>query len=210
MHPKATVRKVRALLSLRKLVIAHYAVFSHGLQALPNEAQCLFLRLFLRKGPWFRLDTLSYSELTDVTASAQQLCEAGMAIPLYSFTAQSTQPSPSVAVATDAQGGEAGGCSLAAAEGCSAQLVCGVAEALTVAELQLLLGKLDLTGQGKTAGISKGQVLQLLKGGLEQAKALASEVHSQWTSVLSLACCCIQERSIANNHKVTLSTVIAT
>lgn len=183
---------------------------SPAVQALPDEAQCLFLRLFLRKGPWFRLNTLAYSELTDIPTSAHQLCHAGMATPLYSASLPDTSPaipsgrasqaaavnspagpaedtSPSAANSTGFgdQCSDAVGCRLAEAASCPGQLVCEVAEALTVAELQLLMSKLELGVQGRSTGISKGQMLQLLKAGLEKVQGLSAEVGSCQNAVLS-------------------------
>lgn len=168
---------------------------SFMLQALADEAQCLFLRLFLRKGPWFRSNTLSYSELTDIPRSAQQLCQAGMATSLYSFApgqgashvithielspaAADSTPAAASRVTADEQSREATGCCLTEAASCSAQLVGEVADALTVAELQPLIGKLELGSQGRVSGISKGQMLQLLKAGLEKAADSPAEVGS--------------------------------
>lgn len=70
-------------------------------------------------------------------------------------------------------------CSLADAESCSGQSVCEVAEALTVADLQQLMVQLELGPQGRVKGISKGQMLQLLKGGLEKANTSGAEVMIQ-------------------------------
>ena len=39
----------------------------------------LFLRLFLRSGPWFRLASLSYSEVASVPAAAADIQAAGLA-----------------------------------------------------------------------------------------------------------------------------------
>ena len=221
-----------------------------ALQALDDETQCLFLRLFLRKGPWFRLDTLSYSELTNTTASAQELCQAELATALYPFAAHNptpaasakadpdtetaqavaknaanaiditvTQPDSETAVRTSgsensvkAQDSEAvvthaaasavpaleessdqnPACSASAASNCPLQLVFEVAEALTVPELQLLLGKLELTCQGRATGISKGQMLQLLQSGLEQVRDAQHEVtaHSLFLGCLLLCSFC--------------------
>ena len=183
------------------------------LQALTDEAQCLFLRLFLRKGPWFRLNTLAYSELTDIPMSAQQLCQAGVATPLYPNPASSTNTaaktgtlpqtaaaagSPAgpgactsqaagLSIGSDEQSRQGTPCSLVQAASCSAQLVFEVAETLTVAELQLLMGKLEVGTQGRTMGISKGQMLQLLKAGLEKVEGSAAEVS---LSSLFCALCC--------------------
>jgi len=189
------------------------------LQALTDEAQCLFLRLFLRKGPWFRLNTLAYSELTDIPMSAEQLCQAGMATPLYSNPASSTSiaaktGSPPQTAAAAAAGSPSGPgtcknqaavlsigcdeqtmqgtpCSLVQAASCSAQLVFEAAEMLTVAELQLLMGKLEVGTQGRNTGISKGQMLQLLKAGLEKVEGSAAEVS---LSSLCHALCCHSSR----------------
>lgn len=161
-------------------------------QGLGDEAQCLFLRLFLRKGPWFRLDTLSYSELTHIPSAASQLCRASFATPIYPFPRAAASPAQTHPISLDTHihptgdlqpggsdplGGEQSeGCSPAAADSCSGQSVCEVAEALTVAELQQLIGQLELGPQGRVTGISKGQMLQLLKAGLEQAGASGAEV----------------------------------
>jgi hypothetical protein len=48
-------------------------------QALPVAAQCLFLRLHPRRGPWFRLGALAYSEVPDAAAAARALADAGLA-----------------------------------------------------------------------------------------------------------------------------------
>ena len=50
-----------------------------ALQDLSEQAQCLFLRFFLRKGPWFRLSTAQYSELSDAAAAAAELEAASFA-----------------------------------------------------------------------------------------------------------------------------------
>ena len=44
-----------------------------------EQAQMLYLRLFLRTGPWFKLNSLSFSECDDIHATATQLEEAGLA-----------------------------------------------------------------------------------------------------------------------------------
>lgn len=47
-------------------------------------AQMLFLRLFLRSGPWFKLKTLDYSECGDPIATMDLICQAGLAVQLQS------------------------------------------------------------------------------------------------------------------------------
>lgn len=46
---------------------------------LDPPAQCLFLRLHPRRGPWFRLGGLAYAEVADACAAAQALANAGLA-----------------------------------------------------------------------------------------------------------------------------------
>ena len=43
------------------------------LQRLPIEARCLFVRLYLRKGNFFRTDKLDYSEIGDLNAAIHHL-----------------------------------------------------------------------------------------------------------------------------------------
>lgn len=44
----------------------------------------LFLRLFLRSGPWFKLQTLAYSECPDPVATMDAICTTGLATQLQS------------------------------------------------------------------------------------------------------------------------------
>lgn len=46
---------------------------------LPFAAQCLYVRLVSRVGPWFRVDKLAYPEIGDLTAAMDALLVAGMA-----------------------------------------------------------------------------------------------------------------------------------
>lgn len=50
-----------------------------GAQSLPAPAQCLFLRLFQRKRHWFRISTLSYTEVPDMSDAVEALMAAGCA-----------------------------------------------------------------------------------------------------------------------------------
>ncbi len=89
----------------------------HALQGLEPAAASLLLRLFQRRGPWFRAGTLSYAEVPDVPATLSTLCTAGMAQMVYEdggtriFSAASTGHA---AAAVDA-GAAAGGAVSAAA-----------------------------------------------------------------------------------------------
>ncbi|KAL6769540.1 hypothetical protein ACKKBG_A31395 [Auxenochlorella protothecoides x Auxenochlorella symbiontica] len=53
--------------------------FRETFSALTAAAAALFLRLFLRKGPWFRLQRLAYPEVPDAAAAVGELCAAGLA-----------------------------------------------------------------------------------------------------------------------------------
>ena len=46
---------------------------------LPFAAQCLYVRLVSRVGPWFRVDKLAYPEIGDLSAAIDALLVAGMA-----------------------------------------------------------------------------------------------------------------------------------
>lgn len=46
----------------------------------------LFLRLFLRVGPWFKVAGLAYSECPDVPAAVRQIEAAGLAVTLENAT----------------------------------------------------------------------------------------------------------------------------
>ncbi|GAB4815648.1 hypothetical protein N2152v2_002694 [Parachlorella kessleri] len=53
--------------------------FADAFRDLDPAAACLLLRLFQRRGPWFRVGTLSYAEVPDVPAALLALCTAGLA-----------------------------------------------------------------------------------------------------------------------------------
>lgn len=44
---------------------------------LPADAQCLLVRLLIRKGEWFRSDKLNYDEIVDLDAAARELEQGG-------------------------------------------------------------------------------------------------------------------------------------
>lgn len=52
--------------------------------SLSNEAQRLFIRIYTRKGPWFRLSNISYSEVTNVDQAINEL-EAASYVLSYSL-----------------------------------------------------------------------------------------------------------------------------
>ncbi|KAH9312958.1 hypothetical protein KI387_027993 [Taxus chinensis] len=46
-------------------------------QSLSGDAQRLFIRLYQRKGPWFRISTVSYSDIADLKSACDELIVAG-------------------------------------------------------------------------------------------------------------------------------------
>ena len=50
------------------------------LQRLPIQARCLFIRLYLRKGNFFRTDKLDYSEIGDLNEAIHHLIKDGLDI----------------------------------------------------------------------------------------------------------------------------------
>ncbi len=52
--------------------------FIRGFSELSHGAACLLTRLLCRKGDWFRLDKLSYREIADLQAAADELVAKGM------------------------------------------------------------------------------------------------------------------------------------
>ncbi len=52
-----------------------------GGQGLPHPAQCLFLRLYQRRGPWFREATLEYPEVGPAAPAVALLQEVALLQP---------------------------------------------------------------------------------------------------------------------------------
>jgi Fanconi-associated nuclease 1 len=76
------------------------------LQALPLPCQCLFLRLFQRKGPLFSISSLAYAEVPDAAAAASQLAAAGLATVLGGDGAGEASPPQQVDAAAGALWGQ--------------------------------------------------------------------------------------------------------
>jgi hypothetical protein len=55
--------------------------FLQGFRQLPFDAQCLYVRLVSRVGPWFRESKLAYPELGPIPAALDSLIASGMAEP---------------------------------------------------------------------------------------------------------------------------------
>ena len=51
--------------------------FIHNFEALSLDAQCLYVRFSNRKGLFFRINKLQYTEITDVPAAADELLRTG-------------------------------------------------------------------------------------------------------------------------------------
>ena len=123
-------------------------------QALPLQCQCLFLRLFQRKGPLFRLASLAYKEVPDATAAAAQLAAAGLAVVTAPPEASGSSSSPA------AGGGGAGGSGNGASSSGGGEVAIEwhqLADLLTVPELTAVLAarRFQLAGAA-TAGLFRG------------------------------------------------------
>ncbi|KAI3676895.1 hypothetical protein L1987_86509 [Smallanthus sonchifolius] len=51
--------------------------FLENFLLLSNDSQKLFIRLYTRKGPWFRMSNISYAEILDNQVAVKELSEAG-------------------------------------------------------------------------------------------------------------------------------------
>ncbi|XP_071720394.1 fanconi-associated nuclease 1 homolog [Rutidosis leptorrhynchoides] len=51
--------------------------FLENFLLLSDDSQRLFIRLYTRKGPWFRMSNISYAEILDYQVAVQELSEAG-------------------------------------------------------------------------------------------------------------------------------------
>ncbi|KAL8490845.1 hypothetical protein ACS0TY_022741 [Phlomoides rotata] len=51
--------------------------FLEALNSLPDDSKRLFARLYTRKGPWFRMSSISYPEIADCDRAIKGLLEAG-------------------------------------------------------------------------------------------------------------------------------------
>lgn len=49
-----------------------------AVECLPQDAQKLLARLFARKGPWFRVDSLKYEDIGDVREAVQRLADSSI------------------------------------------------------------------------------------------------------------------------------------
>jgi hypothetical protein len=62
----------------RSLLSAEEIEFIRACLSAPVPAQRLFARLLSRRGPWLRMDRVSYPEVPDSDAALRQLCRAGL------------------------------------------------------------------------------------------------------------------------------------
>ncbi|WCJ27516.1 hypothetical protein M5689_009254 [Euphorbia peplus] len=51
--------------------------FMESFRSLSDDSQKLFVRLYTRKGPWFRMSTISYQEVLDLKQAVKDLSETG-------------------------------------------------------------------------------------------------------------------------------------
>ncbi|XP_068657744.1 fanconi-associated nuclease 1 homolog [Aristolochia californica] len=52
-------------------------LFLESFYSLSDDSQRLFIRLYSRKGPWFRMSNISYPEISDPQQAVEQLCAFG-------------------------------------------------------------------------------------------------------------------------------------
>ncbi|KAF5199410.1 Fanconi-associated nuclease 1-like protein [Thalictrum thalictroides] len=52
-------------------------VYIESFRALSDDSQRLFIRLYTRKGPWFRMSSVSYPEIVEYQHAIKELCGAG-------------------------------------------------------------------------------------------------------------------------------------
>ncbi|KAK6927624.1 HIRAN domain [Dillenia turbinata] len=52
-------------------------IFLESFKSLSDDGQRLFIRLYMRKGPWFRVSNISYKEITDSHQAIKGLSESG-------------------------------------------------------------------------------------------------------------------------------------
>ena len=62
------------------ILLTHESDFIQCYRQLPFVAQCLYVRLVSRRGPWFREAALDYPELGQLETPVSDLLEAGMAL----------------------------------------------------------------------------------------------------------------------------------
>ena len=62
--------------------------FYEAYRGLGFDAQCLYVRLISRVGPWFRVAQLQYPELGDLAAAVRELLDAGLAVQAQSLSVE--------------------------------------------------------------------------------------------------------------------------
>ncbi|KAI3946577.1 hypothetical protein MKX01_014435 [Papaver californicum] len=60
-------------------------LYTESFKSLSDDSQNLFVRLFTRKGPWFRMSNISYQEITDSQQAIEELCSNGYMCSLESM-----------------------------------------------------------------------------------------------------------------------------
>lgn len=74
------------LRSYSHLFTINEKIFLENFTTLPDDSQRLFVRLYTRKGPWFRMSNLSYSEILDCNEAAKGLDARGYICSVESVT----------------------------------------------------------------------------------------------------------------------------
>ncbi|XP_026419372.1 fanconi-associated nuclease 1 homolog [Papaver somniferum] len=71
--------------SHQHLFIDEEKLYLESFKSLSDDSQNLFVRLFTRKGPWFRMSNISYQEVTDSQQAVEGLCARGYMCSLESM-----------------------------------------------------------------------------------------------------------------------------
>ncbi|KAI3853640.1 hypothetical protein MKW98_025157 [Papaver atlanticum] len=71
--------------SHQHLFIDEEKLYIESFKSLSDDSQNLFVRLFTRKGPWFRMSNISYQEVTDSQQAVEGLCARGYMCSLESM-----------------------------------------------------------------------------------------------------------------------------
>ena len=136
------------------------------LQGMDPAAAALLLRLFQRRGPWFRAGTLSYAEVPDVGAALGVLCTAGMARVVHADG--SASGAGAAAATADPAAGGAEPASEPTAEG-PAQPPPAAAAAMECDSLAWCSSG-DASGRSGASGSGSGSVLSSGEEGWEESE----------------------------------------
>lgn len=148
--------------------------FLESFQSLSADGQRLFIRLYQRKGPWFRMSNLSYTDITDLKSTCQELLVAGY------INSSESQTEGSGAVTKE------------------------MLEVLLVPELRQLVSVAGLKEKKEVGSAKREELLEWLLSATDQKKEKLlfgasgeTRVPSLFTLFSNLAGCCVQISHLA-------------